>query len=393
MNTKFNFTIRYKIPLLILIVIGLASVVASLFFSHDHGMRFWTNFHMNTVYIIFISLAGMVFLAIHSLGTSGWQTSIQRIPEAMAMFLPVGLALMLIVLIGMWFNLHHIFHWTHPEPGDTILELKKAYLNIPFFSIRTLFYLGGWIFLTRWWRNNSLRQDANADLKYFRKTNTIAGIFIVFFAITSSMAAWDWLMSIDPHWFSTLYGWYVFSGLLVSGTAMIILIVLVLRASGYMPHVNKEHLHDLGKYLFAFSILWAYLWFSQYMLIWYGNIPEETVYFVERLEGFNTLFFINVGVNFFVPFLALMTRNSKRIPIVLAFTAVVVLAGHWIDFYLMVMPGSAGASSKIGFIEIGMTLGYLGLFLWIVFRVLAKANLVPENHPFFKESLEYHTNY
>lgn len=389
----FNFNNRFKIPLLILMLTGLASIIVSLFFTHDHGIRFWANFHMNTVYITFISLAGMVFLAIHSLGTSGWQTSIQRIPEAMTTFLPAGLVFMMIILIGMWFNLHHIFHWIHPEEGDKVLELKKAYLNVPFFSIRSLIYLGGWILLARWWRINSLRQDNDPDLKYFRKTNIASGVFIVFFAITSSMAAWDWLMSLDPHWFSTLFGWYVFSGLLVSGTAVIILLVVILHATGYLPHINKEHLHDLGKYLFAFSVLWAYLWFSQYMLIWYGNLPEETAYFVERLKGFNTLFLINVGVNFVVPFLGLMTRNSKRIPIVLMLVSLVVLAGHWIDFYLLVMPDTAGEAATIGFVEVGMTLGFLGLFLWIVFRALARANLVPANHPYFKESLEYHTNY
>ncbi len=393
MDKTFNFTARYKIPLLLLILIGISGMAAALFFTHDHGTRFWSNFHMNTVYIIMISLAGMVFLALHALGTSGWQTSIQRIPEAMMMFLPAGLVLMLIVLAGMWFNLHHIFHWVHPDPGDEVLQLKKAYLNVPFFSIRTFIYLGGWIFFARWWRINSLRQDRDADLKYFKRTNTVAGIFMVFFAITSSMAAWDWLMSIDPDWFSTLFGWYVFAGLLVSGTAMIILIVIVLRAFGYLPHVNREHLHDLGKYLFAFSILWTYLWFSQYMLIWYGNIPEETVYFVERLKEYNLLFFLNITVNFSVPLLGLMTRNSKRIPVILALIAIAVFIGHWIDFYLMVMPGSAGANAKIGFIEIAMTLGFLGFFLWIVFRALAKANLVPSNHPFYKESLEYHTQY
>lgn len=393
MNSKFSFNSKYKIPLVILIFTGLLAIVVSLFFSNDHGERFWTNFHMNNVYLILISLSGLVFIALHSLGNSGWQTSIQRIPEAMAFFLPIGLILMLIILAGMWFDLHHIFHWTHPEPGDTILELKKTYLNIPFFSIRTIFYLGGWIFFAWWWRKNSLQQDFDADLKYYRRTNTIAGIFMVFFAITSSMASWDWLMSVDPHWFSTLYGWYVFSGLLVSGTAIIILLVLLLKAGGYLPHVNKEHLHDLGKYLFAFSILWAYLWFSQYMLIWYGNIPEETVYFVERLDYFNTLFFVNIGVNFCAPFLGLMTRNSKRIPIILALVSMVVFIGHWLDFYLMVVPGTMGTSAKIGFIEIGMTLGYLGLFFWVVFRSLTKANLVPVNHPYFKESLEYHTQY
>ncbi|MGD2034663.1 MAG: hypothetical protein PVF73_06395 [Bacteroidales bacterium] len=377
---------------MILILTGIIAAVCSLICSHDHGSRFWANFLMNDIYSVFIALCGLVFLAIHSLGMSGWQTAIQRIPEAMSMYLPVGAILMLIVLAGTWFGFHHLFHWIHPE-GDEILEMKKAYLNVPFFSIRTFIYLGGWILFAFRWRKLSLKQDIDPDFKYFRKTNIVAGIFIVFFAVTSSMASWDWLMSLEPHWFSTLYGWYVFSGMLVSGTAVIILLTMLLKKTGFMPHVNKEHLHDLGKYLFAFSILWAYLWFSQYMLIWYGNLPEETVYFVERLANFKNLFFINLGINFMVPFLVLMTRNSKRTPIILVFSAITVLAGHWVDFYLLVMPGTMGDNATIGFVEIGMTLGFIGLFLWVVLRSISRANLLPVNHPYLKESSQYHTQY
>jgi len=340
-----------------------------------------------------ISLCGVVFLVLHSLGTSGWQVSIQRVPEAISTFLPVGGLLMFILLIGMWFNLNHIYQWAHTDHSDKILEMKKAFLNMPFFSLRTVFYIGGWSLFAHFMRKNSILQDSDPDLKYFKRNNTLSGIFIVFFAITSSAAAWDWVMSIDPHWYSTLFGWYIFSGLLVSGIATIILIVLLLKKGGYLPNVNKEHLHDLGKYLFAFSILWTYLWFSQYMLIWYGNLPDETIYFIQRLKEFRILFFVNLIVNFAFPLLALMTRNSKRASIVLAIVAIGLIIGHWIDFYLMIMPGTLGPKAGIGFIEIGMTLGYIGLFLGVVLNTLSKSNLVPLNHPYYKESLDYHTQY
>jgi hypothetical protein len=392
MESRFRFSLKYKIPVLILLATGVVAMAIALFTEHDHGARFWSNLLLNNVFSIFIAVCGMVFLAIHSLGMSGWQTVIQRIPEAMSMFLPVGGVLMLIILAGTWFDLHHLYHWVHPH-GDRILEMKTAYLNIPFFSVRTIIYLSAWIALSMWWRKNSLAYDADNDLKYFKRMTRISGVFIVVFAVTSSMAAWDWLMSIDPHWFSTLFGWYVFSGLLVSGMSVIILLTLLLKKNGYLPQVNKEHLHDLGKYLFGFSILWMYLWFSQYMLIWYGNIPEETIYFVQRLKEYNTLFFVNLAVNFGFPFLALMTRNSKRIPIVLVIAALVTLTGHWIDFYLMIMPGTMGDAAQIGFIEIGMTLGFAGLFLLIVFRSFSKASIIPVNHPYLKESFEYHTQY
>ena len=388
MEKNFTFRGSYAIIPIILIIIGVVSVVALIFFRHDHDTGFWSNLLLNNLLFIFIALAAMVFLSLHALGTSGWQTSIQRIPEAMTTFLPVGFVLMLIMLAGMWTDQAHIFHWVHPEPGDEIIEMKKPYLNLPFFSFRTIIYISGWILFAWLWRRNSLKQDSDNDLKYFKRTNTIGAAFMVFFAITSSMAAWDWLMSIDPHWFSTLFGWYVFSSLLVCGIAVIILLVLLLKWKGFLPHVNKEHIHDLGIYLFAFSVFWAYLWFSQYMLIWYGNLPEETVYYIERLKNFRVLFFLNLILNFLVPFLALMARNSKRMTVILALVAVVVFVGHWVDFYLMIMPGAAGEHAQIG-----MTIGYIGMFLLVFFRALSKANLLPVNHPYLKESFEYHTQY
>lgn len=349
------------------------------------GSRLWANILLNNFLFLAVALFGILFVVLHLLGDSAWQISIQRIPEAMSTFIPVAAILMFLILLGM----HDLYHWTHTEHLDDTLQQKTAYLNIPFFIIRMLFYFTGWIILTYVIRKLSLKQDADPDLKYFKKSRIYAGIFIVFFAITSSTSAWDWLMSIDAHWFSTLYGWYIFSGLFVSGISMMILIVLYLRKKGYMDHVNEEHLHDMGKYLFAFSIFWMYLWFSQYLLIWYGNIPEETVYFVERIEDFKLLFFLNIGVNFLVPLLVLMTRKSKRIYFTMACAAIICFIGHWIDFYMAIMPGAVGKNAGIGILEIGLTIGYLGLFLMIVFRSLSKAPLLPQNHPYFKESFEY----
>jgi hypothetical protein len=312
--------------------------------------------------------------------------SIVRIPEAMGQYIPVASVLMILILIGA----HEIYHWTHTEHLDEILLHKKPYLNMPFFSIRMVVYLAGWIFFAWKIQQLSLKQDAEGDLKYFKVSKTYAALFIAFFAITSSTSAWDWLMSIDAHWFSTLYGWYIFSSIFVSAIAVIILIVVALRTTGYLPHLNEEHLHDLGKYLFGFSIFWAYLWFSQFMLIWYSNIPEETIYYVQRLEHFSTLFYLNLILNFIVPFLVLMTRGSKRKLTILTVSAIVVFIGHWVDLYLAIMPGAVGhEKAGIGILEIGLTMGYIGLFLFIVLRALTKASLVPEKHPFYKESLEY----
>ncbi|MFW5699296.1 MAG: quinol:cytochrome C oxidoreductase [Bacteroidota bacterium] len=386
MEQTFNFTKKTKTILFVFIAIGILSLVYGIV-SHDiHGHRLWANVLLNNFYFLAIALAGVFFVVVHILGESGWHTSIQRIPEAMGTYLPFGSMLMLLILLGM----HDLYHWTHTEELDAVLQDKTPYLNIPFFTIRTVVYLAGWTLLAYKLRQISLASDKDPSFDILKKSRSWAAFFVVFFAITSSTSAWDWLMSIDPHWFSTLYGWYIFSSFFVAGIAVIILIVIYLNKIGYLPHLNEEHLHDLGKYLFGFSIFWAYLWFSQFMLIWYANIPEETIYFVERVEHFSLLFYLNLGINFFIPFIVLMTRGSKRHKGIMVIAALIVFVGHWIDIYLAIMPGAVGhEEAGIGLLEVGLTIGYTGLFLFIVFTSLTKASLIPVNHPFYKESLEY----
>lgn len=386
MKNTFVFKKNLKILQLAFIVIGLIALATGIFSHEIHSHRIWANILLNNFYFLAIALGALVFVAVHIMADSGWHVSIVRIPEAMSMYIPVGAVLMILILIGA----HDIYHWTHTEHLDEVLLHKKPYLNMPFFSIRMLVYLVGWVFFAWKIRQLSIKNDIMADQKYFRLSKTYASLFVVFFAITSSTSAWDWLMSIDAHWFSTLYGWYIFSSLFVSAIAIIILIVVGLKATGYLPHVNDEHLHDLGKYLFSFSIFWAYLWFSQFMLIWYSNIPEETIYYVYRLEHFKGLFYLNLILNFFTPFLILMTRRSKRKLALLSIAAIIIFIGHWVDMYVAIMPGSVGhEEAAIGFLEVGLTVGYIGLFSFIILKALSRVSLVPENHPFYKESLEY----
>jgi hypothetical protein len=380
---SFNFNNTQKLLFAILMGVGLVAAVYGLLTADHH--RFWANILLNAFYFLAIALAGTFFLSVHIVGQSGWHSAIQRIPEAMGTYIPVGAVFILLVLL---FGMHDIYHWTH-EHLDEVLQGKVPYLNIGFFSLRVVIYLAVWSFLAHKIRQLSIQSDTDNTQGSFKKIHVWAIIFLVFFAISNSTSSWDLLMSIDPHWYSTLFAWYIFSSLFVSGIAVIILILLYLRSKGYMPHTNDEHLHDLGKYLFGISIFWMYLWFSQFMLIWYGNIPEETVYFIQRIEDFKLLFFLNIAINFFIPFLVLLPRKSPRKVLVLAIASVIVIIGHWLDFYLVIMPGSAGEASGIGFLEIGLTIGFTGLFLWVIFRALTKASLVPVNHPYLKESLEY----
>lgn len=373
-----------------MVIIGLISLAYG-YFGGLGGERIAANLLMNNVYFLGIALIGLFFVAVHAIAESGWQVSVQRIGEAMSAFIPVvGVLMALLFILG---GMHALYEWTHADHMDAILLKKAAYLNIPFFSIRFAVYFAGWIVLAHLIRKTSAKLDMNGEIFYFNRLRMLSALFIVFYAVTSVTSAWDWLMSIDAHWFSTLYGWYIFSGMLVSGVAVMIIILYILKRMGLMTHVNDEHVHDLGKYLFGFSIFWAYLWFSQYMLIWYANIPEETVYFYARINHFGTVFYLNLVLNLVVPLLLLMTRNSKRMFLVLLPVAIVVFIGHWIDLYQIVMPGAVGEEAGIGLLEIGLTIGYAGLFLLVVFRSLSKRPLVPKNHPLYKESLEYHTNY
>lgn len=285
------------------------------------------------------------------------------------------------------------------EPGDkeianpyydSILDGKSGFLNVPFFMIAAIIYLLGWVFFTWRFRKNSLADNVSDQKKWFIKMRNLAAWFLVFFAVTSSTASWHWVMSIDPHWFSTLFGWYIFAGLFVSGIATIILILTYLKLQGLMGHVNENHMHDLGKFMFAFSIFWTYLWFSQFMLIWYANIPEEVTYFQDRWENYHFLWIFNLFINFLFPLLVLMTRDAKRSVGTLLFVGAVLIIGHWLDMFLMVMPGTLKGDWGFGFLEIGLFLGFAGLFGFITMRALAKAPLVPSTHPFLEEAEHHH---
>ncbi len=380
---SFQFDKKIKTLLAILIAIGVASLVYGIFtYSAD---KVWSALLLNSVNFLTIGLGATFFVAVHIITQSGWHVSIQRIPEAISMYLPFGGIFMIIMLFG----LNHIFHWTHEVHHDPIIMKKEAYLNIPFFVVRLVIYLAVWILLTFVLRKLSKKSDVNDGLEFYNKSRTYAALFLVFFAITIVTFAWDWLMSIEAHWFSTLFGWYVLAGVIVKSFAIIIVIVAILRKLGYLEFITMENIHDLARYLFSFAIFWMYLWFSQFMLIWYANIPEETFYFIKRVENYEFLFYLNLALNFLIPFLVLIVRKFRRILWIVTSMAIVVFAGQWLDQYLMIFPGTMKEVQTIGVFDIGLTIGFTGIFLWIVLQSLTKANLLPKNHPYLQESFHY----
>jgi len=252
-------------------------------------------------------------------------------------------------------------------------------------------YFTIWILAARLMRSYSAAEDLEGGTEYYHKSIRLGAIFLVLYGVSNSMAGWDWVMSIDSHWFSTMFSWYMFASWLVSGVSATTLIAINLKQAGYLRILNANHLHDLGKFMFAFSIFWTYIWFGQFMLIWYANLPEEVTYFLERWFGhYSSIFYLNLIVNFVVPFLVLMTRDAKRQMIMLKIACVVILAGHWMDFYLMIMPGTVGDAGTFGLMEVGCMLLFLGVFLTLLVRTLTSRSLVQHNHPFLEETLRHH---
>ncbi|WP_246850045.1 MULTISPECIES: quinol:cytochrome C oxidoreductase [Rufibacter] len=367
------------------------------------GQRLLANLWMNNVYFTGISVVGILWVSIQYVAYAGWSASIKRIPEALGSYILVGgIVMVLVFLLPILFTGHNtLFHWTDHsvhEVGnpnyDPIIVGKSGYLNVTFYVIRMVAYFTLWFLFFKWLRRESISEDLNGGLDHYNKSIRLGATFLVIFGVTSSMSAWDWVLSIDTHWFSTMFGWYVFASWWVSGLAAITLTIIILKQMGYLTMVTSNHLHDLGKFIFGFSIFWTYIWFSQFMLYWYANIPEEVIYFQERLGGNNNhytwIFFFNLLINFAFPFLVLMTRDAKRQMLILKIVCIAILIGHWFDFYMMIMPGTMGGESGFGLIEIGTALTFLGIFLLRYTKELSKASLVPVNHPFLEESVHHH---
>jgi hypothetical protein len=211
------------------------------------------------------------------------------------------------------------------------------------------------------------------------------------FGYLSSVMSWHWIMSIDTHWFSTLFGWFVFSGIWVSATIFILLLVFWLKSQGYLEFINESHIHDMGKWMFAISFLWTYLFFSQFMLIWYANIPEEVTYYLDRFGNYKWILWTTVAVNFVIPIVLLMSREAKRSRPTIMIIGAILFVFHWVDVFIMIMPGSVFDHWAIGVLEVGMFVFFLGLFIFTVLRTLSKAPLLVKNHPYLDENLHHHT--
>ena len=418
---NFTFSKRARSISMALIILGAVATLVGVMGDHtDHHQRTWANLLVNGFFFLGISLGALFFFALQNATETGWTVLVRRVYEGIMAYLPIGAIVMVVVLAAGSMHVHHIYHWMDNtlyhqymvmdgevvKPAlagnasavlnpnyDAIMAGKGAFLNQPFFWVRTLLYLGVFLVFARWFRKQSLSMDhmsgdtlVRTHLLLYRRS----ALFLVFFAVFSSTLAWDWLMSIDAHWFSTLYGWYAFSGMWVSAMVTSVVMVLYLKRKGYLPQVSNSHIHDMGKWVFAISFLWSYLYFSQFMLIWYSNIPEEVTYFQSRINEHPVLLWGVFFINFAVPMVLLMSRDAKRNPRFLIGVGAVIFIGHWLDVIMMVMPGALGHHFHgVGLLEAGMFMAFLGLFVYTVLGALTKAPLTPVNHPYLEESIHH----
>lgn len=434
---QFEFTSKQKTFLFGFMGLGVLCMIIIFITDDALAPRFWSNFLLNTVFF-----TGIAFIALFSIASmvtaySGWQTAFKRVWEAYAQFLIVGLILMLIIIIGMFGGFHHLYHWADADSvaNDELLQGKSGFLNKVTYTIVTVIVLGVWYFFARKIQQLSLEEDrlATGDYSAYRRIKKYAAAFLPIAAVTSAVVIWLWVMSVDAHWYSTLFAWYATSSWFVAMLAMTILTLLYLKSIGYFPMVSVEHFHDLGKYLFGFTIFWAYLWFSQYLLIWYANIGEETIYFHNQRTNYPVLFYGNLVVNFVVPFFVLMRNDTKRKLGTMVLASIIILFGHWADFFLMIKPGVlhtyhelmghgegghslmgevSEQSAKLvsdagghgaeavstfvngftfpGFLDVGMFLGFLAFFMYFVMVQLTKTRLEPVGDPYIGESIHHH---
>lgn len=395
-SERYNFAGTAKIVSLVAIVVGVATIAYGLL-TDGNALRTYSNLLLMGYYFTCVCAAGAFFVALQLVTQSGWSAGMIRIPQAMSAILPIASILLFIIMVlGIYTHtLYH--HWTaeglmDPESPnyDALVAGKQAYLNVPFFLIRQIVFMGSYSIFAFILAKLSYKEDLAGGLNSYKKGFKLSAIFLVIFGFTTPIWSMDTVMSLEAHWFSTMFGWYNFAAMWVSGLCAITVILILLRKAGYMAWINENHLHDLGKLIFGFSIFWTYVWFAQFMLIWYSNIPEETVYFYKRWEPeYKPWFWLNIIINFVAPLLLLMDRDVKRKQNTMLAVCILLLLGHWLDYYLMVMPGTVENERGFGIIEIGIAVGFTGLFTFLVMNKLSKHALAPKNHPFLEESLHH----
>jgi hypothetical protein len=386
-SEQFNFSGKAKTLSIVGIIIGIATVAYG--FLSGSSERTFLNLLLMSYYFTCVCAAGLFFLAIQFVAQAGWSASLLRVPQAFTKVLPFA-SIVLVIIVAAGLFSHNLYHWNSPGEAANFSSSKAFYLTPLFFLSRLVIFLTAYSVLGMVITKLSTNEDLHGGLSSYKKSIKYSAIFLVIFGFTTPLWAFDTIMSLEAEWFSTMFGWYNFAAMWVSGLAAITVTLILLKKAGYLSWINDNHFHNLGQFVFGFSIFWTYIWFAQFLLIYYANMPEETVYFYKRLEGFYMpLFWLNLIINFLSPVLILMSRDAKRKTNMLLVVCIILLCGHWLDYYIMIMPGTLGEAAGFGIIEIGTIIGFVGLFAFSVLSSLSKVSLVPINHPFLEESINH----
>ncbi|MCC6782489.1 MAG: hypothetical protein IT457_06575 [Planctomycetes bacterium] len=378
--------------LLALGALALVATLAGMFLSEGESKRH--AFHAYLVAYMFtlsLGLGSLFFVMVQQITRAGWSVVVRRTTEN---FMAVLFPWMAILFVPIALGIHELYEWTHEDvvAKDELLTGKSGYLNPTFFFVRAVVYFVVWGGLATFFRRTSLKQDQTGDATLSLKMARVAAPGLLLFALTVTAAAIDWMMSLAPHWFSTMFGLIYFGGSVMTTMAMLIVVFSWLRTKGYLGQViTQEHYHDLGKLLFAFMVFWAYTSFSQYMLIWYANLPEETEWYQHRTHGGWQPIFVTLAIgHFLLPFGMLMSRNVKRHRLGLVVGAVLLIAMHWLDMQFQIMPGLHEHGMHVSWIDATALIGVLGLFLGLALKNVISAPLIPERDPRLAESLHFH---
>lgn len=415
-DEQYQFTGKIKTWSLIAIVIGVVTILAG--FLTGHQQRTFSNLLLMGYYFTCACSAGVMFCAIQYAAQAGWSASILRIPQAFGKVLPIAATLLIIIIIA-GLKMTHVVNvdgkahiepylyarWATPDLHiknsgiyDAVIVGKSGYLNFPFFIIRIIGMLMIYSFFGWLLSKYSNNEDQLGGMKFYNKSFVASAAFLVLFGFTVPVFAFDTVMSLEARWFSTMFGWYNLAGLWVSGLAVMALVMIYLKKQGYMPWVTMDHIHNMGLFMFAFSIFWTYTWFAQFLLTYYANIPEETAYFYRRWEpDFMVWFWLNIVINFGAPLLVLMSRDSKRYLTTMKVMCIILICGHWLDYFQMIAPNTINTQEHpwywgvITWVEPGIFIGFAGLFTFLVMTALSRyKTLIPKKHPFLEESLHHH---
>ena len=373
-------------------VFGLAAAVALAAFTPGGWARFYPSYLVSFVFYLSLALGALFFVLVQHVTRSGWSVALRRLAEGVAPNVFFPMAFLVVPVVA---GLRTLYPWTDTAAvaADHLLHAKEPWLNVPFFLVRTVLYFGVWSALAIWFHRKSTQQDKTGDPRLTNTMETTSTVALILFAFTVTFFAFDYLMSLTPHWYSTIFGVYFFAGCVLGFfSLMSVLAFFVQRAGALRRTITTEHYHDLGKLIFAFTVFWAYIGFSQYMLMWYANLPEETIWYAARQTGsWTALSLVLLFGHFIVPFLALMSRDVKRRKPLLVIGGAWMLVMQWADVYWLVMPEKSPGTIPFSVMDVAVFLGVGGLFFGAVVRRLGAHALVAVKDPRLSESLGYET--